>query len=52
MGVVSALLKFGGIDFNYDAWWQNHLSEFLSLAAYLLLISYFIIATRQKEEKK
>ncbi len=52
MGVVSALLKFGGIDFNYDAWWQNHLSESLSLAAYLLLISYFIIATRQKEEKK
>ena len=46
MGVVSALLKFGGIEFNYDAWWVNHLSELLSLAAYLLLITYFIIATR------
>ena len=46
MGVVSALLKFGGIEFNYDAWWANHLSELLSLAAYLLLITYFIIATR------
>ena len=46
MGVVSALLKFGGIEFNYDAWWANHLSELLSLAAYLLLINYFIIATR------
>ena len=46
MGVVSALLKFGGIEFNYDAWWANHLSELLSLAAYLLLIIYFIIATR------
>ena len=46
MGVVSALLKFGGIEFNYDAWWANNLSELLSLAAYLLLITYFIIATR------
>jgi putative OPT family oligopeptide transporter len=50
MGVVSALLKFGGINFNYDAWWSNHLSELLSLAAYLLLICYFIIATRPKNE--
>lgn len=50
MGVVSALLKFGGINFNYDAWWSNHLSELLSLAAYLLLICYFIIATRPKKE--
>lgn len=50
MGVVSALLKFCGIDFNYDAWWSNHLSELLSLAAYLLLICYFIIATRPKEK--
>lgn len=51
MGVVSALLKFCGIDFNYDAWWSNHLSELLSLAAYLLLICYFIIATRPKKEE-
>ncbi|SES75025.1 OPT family oligopeptide transporter [Prevotella sp. kh1p2] len=50
MGVVSALLKFGGIEFSYDAWWANHLSELLSLGAYLLLISYFIIATRVKKE--
>ncbi|WP_092112897.1 OPT family oligopeptide transporter [Prevotella sp. KH2C16] len=48
MGVVSALLKFGGLEFNYEAWWANHLSELLSLAAYLLLITYFIIATRPK----
>ena len=43
---MSALLKFGGIEFDYDAWWANHLSELLSLAAYLLLIAYFIVATR------
>ena len=51
MGVVSALLKFGGIDFDYSAWWDNHLSELLSLAAYCLLIAYFIIATRVKDKK-
>ncbi|PTL33563.1 oligopeptide transporter, OPT family [Prevotella sp. oral taxon 376] len=51
MGVVSALLKFGGLEFNYEAWWANHLSELLSLAAYLLLITYFIIATRPKAEE-
>ena len=46
MGVVSALLKFAGVEFNYETWWTNPLSELLSLAAYLLLISYFIVATR------
>lgn len=46
MGVVSALLRFGGIDFAYDAWWANPLSEILSLGAYALLIVYFIRATR------
>ena len=48
MGVLSALLKFGGVEFEYEGWWSNHLSELLSLAAYLLLITYFIIATRPK----
>jgi putative OPT family oligopeptide transporter len=51
MGVVSALLKFGGFDFDYDAWWQNNLSELLSLAAYLLLITYFILATRPSKNE-
>ena len=50
MGVVSALLKFCGVEFNYDAWWENHLSELLSLAAYLMLISWFIVATRIKRK--
>lgn len=50
MGVVSALLRFGGVQFDYGAWWGNVLSEWLSLAAYLLLIAYFIIATRNKKE--
>lgn len=46
MGVVSALLKFGGIEADYSSWWENHLSELLSLVAYAALILYFILATK------
>lgn len=42
MGVISALLRFGGVQFDYAEWWQNPLSEWCSLAAYILLIVYFI----------
>lgn len=51
MGVVSALLKFCGIEYNYESWWENHLSELLSLIAYAILILYFIIATKDKKAK-
>ena len=47
MGVVSALLRFGGISFDYAAWWANPLSEVVSLVAYILLIIYFIKATKK-----
>lgn len=50
MGVVSALIKFGGIEFDYENWWSNHLSELCSIIAYIALISYFIIATKKKEK--
>ena len=46
MGVVSALLKFGGVEFDYADWWNNHLSEVISLVAYIALIIYFIFATK------
>jgi uncharacterized oligopeptide transporter (OPT) family protein len=46
MGVVSALLRFGGVSFDYSAWWANPLSELCSLVAYMLLIIYFIRATK------
>ena len=51
MGVVSALLKFGGIDFDYSSWWGNHLSELLSLVAYCALIIYFILATKPRKDE-
>ena len=47
MGVVSALIRFSGVNFAYESWWASPLSEWLSLAAYLLLIVYFIRATRK-----
>lgn len=49
MGVVSALLKFGGFEVDYSSWWDNHLSELLSLVAYIALILYFILATKTKK---
>ena len=51
MGVVSALLKFGGIEFQYGTWWENHLSELLSLIAYITLILYFIAATKLSKKE-
>ena len=47
MGVLSALLRFCGVMFDYEAWWANPMSEMLALAAYVLLIVYFIRATRK-----
>ena len=46
MGVVSALLRFSGVVFDYEAWWTSPMSEIVSLLAYVLLILYFIRATK------
>ena len=42
MGVVSAAMRFGGINLVHEAWLGNAWSEVLSLAVYALLIFYFI----------
>ena len=47
MGVVSALLRFGGFNPINDAWLANPLSEVCALAAYILLIIYFVWATKK-----
>ena len=49
MGVVSALLKFGGLDIVNQDWLNNSLSEVLSLGAYCLLIAYLILATKKAD---
>ena len=49
MGVVSALLRFGGINLVNESWLANPLSEVCSLVAYILLILYFVKATQTKK---
>ena len=45
MGVVSAAMRFGGINLINDAWLANPWSEVLALAVYILLITYLIKAS-------
>ena len=49
MGVVSALLRFCGVQFDYAAWWANPMSQVVALLAYVMLILYFIQATKVKK---
>jgi putative OPT family oligopeptide transporter len=49
MGVVSALLRFGGFNPVSEEWLANPLSEFAALVAYILLMCYFIWATKTKK---
>lgn len=41
MGVVSALMRFGGINLINEAWLSNSWSEVASLVAYIVLLVYF-----------
>ena len=45
MGVVSAAMRFGGVNMVNDAWLSNPLSEAASLVAYALLIVYLVKAS-------
>ena len=49
MGVVSAMLRFGGYNMVSDAWMANPMSEVCALVAYALLIAYFVWATKLKK---
>ncbi len=48
MGVISALMRFGNLNFVSESWMMNPLSEVVALIAYVLLILYFIRATKVK----
>ena len=48
MGVLSALLRFGGFNPIDESWLANPLSELCALIAYILLILYFVKATKNK----
>ncbi len=45
MGVVSAAMRFGGINLVNEGWLANPMSEVASLIAYLLLIVYLVKAS-------
>lgn len=42
MGVVSAVLRFGGINFVSDQWYASHSSEIVGLAMFIVLSGYLI----------
>ena len=48
MGVASAALRFGGIQFDYEAWWMNPLSELLALGMFCMIIIYMIKGSKTK----
>lgn len=52
MGVVSAAMRFGGIDWVDAQWQSSDLSQWLSLAAYALLIAYLVKASMNIKNEK
>ena len=51
MGVVSAAMRFGGINLVNEEWLANPMSELVSLAVYALLIVYLIKASMNIQKK-
>ena len=51
MGVVSAAMRFGGINLVNEEWLANPMSELASLVAYALLIVYLIKASMNIQKK-
>jgi uncharacterized oligopeptide transporter (OPT) family protein len=49
MGVVSAAMRFGGVNVMNEAWVANPMSEVVSLAVYALLIIYLVKASMKVE---
>ena len=42
MGVVSAIMKFGGINFVNEVWFESHSAEILALVMLAVICAYFI----------
>ncbi len=53
MGVVSAMLKFGGINFVNNEWFESHTAEALALVMFAVISAYMIWESlRAKPEKE
>ena len=51
MGVVSAGMQFGGLNFASETWLASPASQVMSLAMYVILIFYFVNVTLGLKEK-
>lgn len=52
MGVVSAVIKFAGVECFMSSWYETGYAALLGLAAYIAIIIYFILACRRKGSKQ
>ena len=52
MGVVSALLRFAGVDAANENWMQSAGAQYVGLAAYICLIVYLIYACLKEDKAK
>ncbi|WP_080905775.1 OPT family oligopeptide transporter [Parabacteroides sp. Marseille-P3160] len=51
MGVVSAALRFAGIQLINEEWLSNHWSEALAVVIYILLISYLAVSSLKAKKE-
>ena len=51
MGVVTAVLKFAGVDWFLTDWAASNAAEWAGLAMYIVLIAYFAWHTMQLKMK-
>jgi putative OPT family oligopeptide transporter len=51
MGVVSAAIRFGGVNLMQTEWVESNPAQWLSLVAYMLLIGFFIWQVLKKEKR-
>ena len=47
MGVISAVLKFAGADWYLTSWAASHNAQLLGIVMYILLITYFVYASKK-----
>ena len=52
MGVVSAIIRFAGVNLINEDWLMNDLSQWCGLGMYLLIIIYFTVSSMSTSEKK
>ncbi|MCQ2110160.1 MAG: oligopeptide transporter, OPT family [Bacteroidaceae bacterium] len=50
MGVVSAAIRFGGLDLMMYNWAESNLAEWLSLIMYVVLIAWFLRSVLKKKD--